>query len=165
MPSSLRSASIVAALASGLVGVACSSTDTGSTGTGTDGTGSSSGGGTSGGSGGGTSGGTTGGSSGTTGGDTWTSWASPDFFQTYCVSCHTAGGAGDPSGTNLDWTSYADVQLNANDIRCGVAVLQDPSWQCPNSIAAKQFPIGSGPKPSDVERDRLVSWIDAGVPE
>ena len=118
--------------------------------------------------GGGTTGATSGGSStggGTTGGDTWTSWASPDFFQAYCTSCHSAGGQGDPSGSGYDWTQYADVQTDANLIRCGVAVTQDPAWHCPSAIAAKQFPIGNGPHPSDADRDRLVGWIDAGLPE
>jgi len=126
----------------------------------TGGSGSSTGAGTTGGS----SGGTTGGTSGTTGGDTWASWASPDFFQTYCTSCHSAGGQGDPSGSNLDWTNLSDVRSNGNTIRCGVAVAQDPSWNCPGSVAAEQFPIGNGPHPADAERERLVSWIDAGMP-
>jgi hypothetical protein len=139
----------------------CSGSDTGSSTTAGSSSGSGSTGGTTGGSTGSSNGGTTTGA----GPDTWTNWASPDFFKLYCVSCHSSGGEGDPSGTNLDWTSYADVQMNANDIRCGVALAQDPSWNCPGSIVAKQFPIGSGPKPSDTERTRLVSWIDAGVVE
>jgi hypothetical protein len=49
-------------------------------------------------------------------------------------------------------------------MRCGVAVTQDPSWNCSPSIAAKQFPIGNGAKPSDAERDRIVAWITAGEP-
>jgi hypothetical protein len=153
-----RSFIVLAAL---LGAAACSgTTDTATTGTSTASSSSSG----SGSSGGGTSGGTTTGSA-TTGGDTFTNWASPGFFKLYCVSCHSAGGQGDPSGSNLDWTSYPDVQLNANDIRCGVALAQDPSWNCPNSISAKQFPIGDGPKPSDVDRIRLVGWIDAGTPQ
>jgi hypothetical protein len=28
-----------------------------------------------------------------------------------------------------------------------------------------QFPIGTGPKPSRDERDRLILWIDGGLPE
>lgn len=146
------------------------STSGGSTGGGSsNGTGSTSG-GASGGStsgGGSTGGGTSGGasSSGTTGGgaDTWTNWASPDFFQSYCVSCHTPGGQGDPSGSNLDFTQYANVATNAATIRCGVAVTQDAAWNC--TVAAEQFPIGSGPHPTAPERDRLVAWIDAGMPE
>ncbi|HUB05880.1 MAG TPA: hypothetical protein VMB50_02705 [Myxococcales bacterium] len=149
------------------------STSGGSTGGGSSsGTGSTSGSASGGSTGGGASGGATGGgtsggstSSGTTGGggDTWTNWASPDFFQSYCVSCHTPGGQGDPSGSNLDFTQYANVATNAATIRCGVAVTQDAAWNC--TVAAEQFPIGSGPHPTAPERDRLVAWIDAGMPE
>jgi hypothetical protein len=158
MSVTLRTASMLATLTCGFVG--CSGTTSTETSGGTSG--SSSGGST----GGGTSGGTNTGTGTTGGGDTWTSWASPDFFKLYCISCHVAGNdEADPPGSNLDWTIYSDVQMNANDIRCGVAVVQDPSWNCPSSIVAKQFPIGNGPKPSDVDRDRLVSWIAAGTPE
>ncbi len=96
-------------------------------------------------------------------GDSWVSWASPDFFQTYCVSCHAPGGQGDPAGSGLDFTQYANVVANAATIRCGVAATQDPSWSC--AVPAEQFPIGNGPHPSAAERDRLVGWIDAGLPE
>ncbi len=97
--------------------------------------------------------------------DTWTNWASADFFAVYCVSCHTPGASGDPSGAHLDFTTYADVATNAAAIRCGTSVAHDPSWSCGASPAAKQFPIGSGPKPTDDERNRLVAWIDAGYPQ
>ncbi len=102
-------------------------------------------------------------------GDTWTDYAQ-GFFATYCTSCHTVGGPGDPSAaTGLDFTQYADVQANGPTIRCGVAVTQEPSWGCSGSPAAEQFPIcNSGctnAKPSDAERDRLVAWISAGMPE
>jgi hypothetical protein len=98
-------------------------------------------------------------------GDTWSSWASADFFAMYCTSCHTPGQAGDPSGANLDFTQYAQVAAKAHDIRCGTAVTQDPSWGCSASPVAKQFPVGNGPKPTDAERNRLVAWIDAGYPQ
>jgi hypothetical protein len=97
-------------------------------------------------------------------GDTWANWASPDFFATYCTSCHTPGGQGDPTGANLDFTKYADVAAKALEIRCGTAVTQDPAWGCAAFPPAKQFPVGSGPKPTDAERNRLVAWIDAGWP-
>ena len=123
---------------------------------------------------GGTSGGvTTGGgagsagtsSGGTGGGDTWSTWASPDFFQLYCIGCHSPDGQGDPSG-GLDFNKYQDVSTNAALIRCGVAVAQDPSWNCGQySIVAEQFPIGSGAEPTSTDRTRLVAWIDAGLPE
>ncbi len=134
-----------------------------------------------GGTGGGTSGGTTGGSTGgaidagTSAGladsgvaDTWSNWALPDFFQAYCLNCHSSGGQGAGSGLNgstLDFTQFSNVQANATTIRCGVAVTQDPSWNCASFPPAGQFPIGSGPHPSDTERTRLVNWIGAGLPE
>jgi hypothetical protein len=97
------------------------------------------------------------------GGDTWASWGQ-GFFTRYCVECH---GVSDPKG--LDFGVQATVVANQDDIRCGVAVTQDPSWSCgPTGIAAKQFPIsdsaGTNPKPSDAERARVVAWIDAGCP-
>ncbi|MHB1844857.1 MAG: hypothetical protein ACYCWW_08505, partial [Deltaproteobacteria bacterium] len=108
-------------------------------------------------------GGSTGGTLDAGSGDTWSSWASPDFVKTYCISCHVPGGQGDPQGAGLDFTQYADVQANAQTIRCGVAVTQDPSWSC--AVPAEQFPIGNGPMPTSAERDRLVAWIGAGLPQ
>jgi mono/diheme cytochrome c family protein len=84
------------------------------------------------------------------------------FFQSYCVSCHSPTG-GDPGDKNF--TQYASVVKYSAHIRCGVAQkhTQQPSWNC--SESEEQFPIGTGPKPSGAERDRLVAWIDAGMPE
>ncbi|MGH7286385.1 MAG: hypothetical protein ACRELY_33110 [Polyangiaceae bacterium] len=91
-------------------------------------------------------------------GDTWENYAA-GFFTTYCTSCHDPQ---DPTGR--DFNVQAIVLQNKADMRCGVAVTQDPSWSCPASITAKQFPIGTGPKPTDAERNRLVAWIAAGEP-
>jgi hypothetical protein len=90
--------------------------------------------------------------------DTWTSYAK-GFFKTYCTSCHNAQDA-----TGRDYTQQALVAKDRVVMRCGVAAAQDPSWSCASTPAAKQFPIGSGPKPSDAERARIVAWIDAGEP-
>jgi hypothetical protein len=92
------------------------------------------------------------------GGDTWASFAS-GFVTTYCVSCHAAS---DTAGR--DYTLEANVQKEKNEIRCGVATVQDPSWGCASFPPAKQFPIGTGAKPSDADRTRLVAWITAGAP-
>lgn len=94
--------------------------------------------------------------------DTWCNYVQ-GFFTTYCDSCHTPGGQGDPSGANLDFTMFTDVQANALTIRCGVAETQDPSWSC--TVPAHQFPIGSGPFPSNADRSRIVAWVDAGTPQ
>jgi hypothetical protein len=90
--------------------------------------------------------------------DTWASYAS-GFFTRYCVSCHDAKDA-----TGRDYTVRANVAKDKDAMRCGLAVSQDPSWSCSAFPPAKQFPIGSGPKPSDAERDRMVAWITAGEP-
>jgi hypothetical protein len=96
-------------------------------------------------------------------GDTWNSYAM-SFFQSYCVSCHSPGG-GDSSTGDKNFTQYASVVQYSAHIRCGVARTgtQQPAWNC--TEAAQQFPIGTGPKPSGADRDRLVAWINAGTPE
>jgi hypothetical protein len=90
------------------------------------------------------------------GGDTWASWAQ-GFFSTYCTSCH---GASDPS---RDFRTIADVVRDQAIIRCGVAATVQPG--CGSSPAPKKFPIGTGPKPTDAERERVVAWIAAGLPQ
>jgi cytochrome c551/c552 len=90
--------------------------------------------------------------------DTWASYAE-GFFQQYCVSCHDASDT-----TGRDYTVAANVAKDHDAMRCGVAATQDPTWQCASLPTAKQFPIGSGPKPSDAERARIVAWINAGEP-
>jgi hypothetical protein len=98
--------------------------------------------------------------------DTWASFAA-GFFASYCTSCHSPTGS-DPNG-GKDFTQYASVMANAPTIRCGVAVTQDPSWSCAAFPPPKQFPICNtgctNAKPSDAERDRLVAWIGAGLPQ
>lgn len=89
--------------------------------------------------------------------DTYANFAQ-GFFQKYCVSCHAPGGSATP-----DLTQYANIVANKDIIRCGVASTQLSG--CGVSPAPKQFPIGSGPKPTDAERNRLVAWIDAGLPK
>jgi hypothetical protein len=95
-------------------------------------------------------------------GDTWVSWAQ-GFFSTYCVECHSSSNP-----TGRDFTQQSIVVANKDTIRCGVCVQQDPSWGCPASPPAEQFPIfdstKSNPKPTDAERDRVVAWITAGCP-
>jgi hypothetical protein len=92
--------------------------------------------------------------------DTWANYAQ-GFFRMYCISCHNAQ---DPTGR--DYSMQAIVLKDKAVMRCGVAAVQDPSWNCapPPAPQARQFPIGTGPKPSDPERGRIVAWIDAGEP-
>lgn len=85
--------------------------------------------------------------------DTWESFAA-EFFVSYCVECHDS--------PPRDFTNRDDVATNADTIRCGVAteVLDGcGAWPPP-----EQFPVGSGPAPTADERERLVAWIDAGMP-
>jgi hypothetical protein len=98
-----------------------------------------------------------GGQGGSAASDTWTSYAM-GFFDTYCVECHTAG---DPEGR--DYTLYAEVVEEAATIRCGVTptALAD----CTGFPPPAQFPIGTGAMPTDAERQRIVDWIDDGLPE
>jgi hypothetical protein len=90
--------------------------------------------------------------------DTWANYAS-SFVQTYCVSCHDSS---DPTGR--DFTVEENFRKSLDEIRCGVAVAQDASWNCKTFPPAEQFPIGSGPKPSNADRERFVAWITSGAP-
>ena len=83
-----------------------------------------------------------------------------DFMVTYCTSCHNPGGM----ARGVDLTSYESVVQHAPTIRCGVSATQlaDCAIREPYS---PRFPIGNGPVPEDVERDRLVQWIDDGMLE
>lgn len=88
-------------------------------------------------------------------GDTWDSWAM-GFFDTYCVGCH--------SGGTRDYRTIEEVIRDQDDIACGVA--PTALDRCGAGLPSpSQFPVGSGPFPSDAERERLVAWIDAGLPE
>jgi hypothetical protein len=94
------------------------------------------------------------------------------FFEKYCVECHNPGAEGDPQtpkNAMLDFRTQADPVTNASTIRCGIVpagATQDPS--CAGFPPAGQFPIYDAKhcntKPSDVERWRVVAWIDAGTP-
>jgi hypothetical protein len=92
--------------------------------------------------------------------DTWDSYAQ-GFFVQYCNHCHSAGGAGYRNG-DLDFTIYAKVMANAAEIRCGTAATQLSG--CTGFPPPKQFPIAA-PYPADAERDRIVAWIEAGLPQ
>jgi len=78
------------------------------------------------------------------------------FFTTYCVSCH-------PSASSArDFTQYATIKANAHNMACGVSPTARAG--CSGNPAPSQFPIWSGPHPTDAERNELVQWIDAGLP-
>ncbi|HZS38103.1 MAG TPA: hypothetical protein VFF06_14800 [Polyangia bacterium] len=81
-----------------------------------------------------------------------------NFFATYCVRCHPAAGE-----SARDFTKLAVIQTNAHDIMCGVSPTALAG--CSGNPAPAQFPIGNGPFPSDDERNRLVAWIQAGLPQ
>jgi hypothetical protein len=71
------------------------------------------------------------------------------FMNSYCVSCHVAGG----SGPGDDFTVYADVKTVATsgDLKNRVLDLKD-------------MPPSGNPIPSDAELAKLKSWLDAGAP-
>ena len=102
---------------------------------------------------------------------TWDDWTAL-FVQDYCVQCHNpnagCGGANcHPSnGTLPDFRIKNTVVGYAPLIRCGIATQQDPSWQCPGSIAPYQFPVeqDGNPLPTDDQRGLVLDWIDAGCP-
>jgi hypothetical protein len=91
-------------------------------------------------------------------GDTWTSFAR-DFFATYCVACHND----DPTHLR-NYTMLADVRRDMEMLRCGIAPSALPGCTAALALPAS-FPVGDGPRPSDEERERLVAWIEAGLPE
>ena len=81
-----------------------------------------------------------------------------NFFATYCVKCHPS-----PTESPRDFTLYAVIQSNSANIRCGVSPTALSG--CSGNPAPGQFPIGTGPFPSDAERNELVAWIEAGLPQ
>jgi hypothetical protein len=93
------------------------------------------------------------------GATTWTNFGR-QFFASYCVSCHTPGGA----GAQQDFAQYSVVKANMTNIRCGTAPAGMLPSGCSGSPPAGQFPIGSGPHPTDGERNAIVAWIDNGAP-
>jgi hypothetical protein len=100
----------------------------------------------------------------------WTGWAGM-FVQDYCVQCHNPAAPCSGSGCHPTNGELPDFRLRASvvsfspTIRCGVAVTQDPSWDC-GSTVPMQFPVeqGGNPLPTDDQRALLVGWIDAGCP-
>jgi hypothetical protein len=81
-----------------------------------------------------------------------------NFFATYCVRCHPS-----PTESPRDFTQYAIIKSNSANIRCGVSPTLLSG--CTGTPAPSQFPIGNGPVPSDAERNQLVAWIEAGLPQ
>jgi hypothetical protein len=70
------------------------------------------------------------------------------------------------SGTaTRDYTSVDAVASESEKIACGVATAAlYEEMGCSGSPVASQFPVGDGAMPSDEERERLVAWIEAGMP-
>lgn len=84
--------------------------------------------------------------------DTWSNFGQT-FFATYCVACH--------SGGLRDYRTITQVQRDFAHVRCGVSAVA--RTDCGGAPAPRQFPAGSGVKPTDPERARLVAWIDSGL--
>ena len=95
-------------------------------------------------------------------GDTWATF-SMGFFATYCVECHQ-----DPTTPGRrDYRTIDHVRRDSVRTRCGVAPSTAPGCDAlePRAPAARMFPVGDGPFPMDDERQRIVDWIDSGLPE
>jgi hypothetical protein len=101
----------------------------------------------------------------------WDGWAGA-FFETYCVSCHNPNAyckechaPGDPR--TPDFADRAPVVAHAAMVRCGVASADLPAWDC-GPTPALSYPRAATPPtnpfPSNVDRGRLVAWLDAGCP-
>jgi hypothetical protein len=88
---------------------------------------------------------------------TWSNFAQ-GFFATYCVQCHG------PGNTKRDYSQYSQVSRDAATIACGVNPGPDPLQNCAAFPPPRQFPIGTGPFPSDDDRRRILDWIAAGLP-
>jgi hypothetical protein len=102
------------------------------------------------------------GDTGGTSADTWESFAKA-FMATYCASCHNDDNRG---VATRDYRMLANVVREKTAIACGTAKSMT-DWSargCTGSPPARQFPVGTGAKPTDAERDRLLKWIDAGTP-
>jgi hypothetical protein len=87
--------------------------------------------------------------------DSWSSYAM-GFFATYCVGCHDGG--------TRDYRTIDEVIRDQDGIACGVSPTALDRCDA-SSPSPGQFPVGAGPFPSDAERERLVAWIEAGLPE
>jgi hypothetical protein len=97
---------------------------------------------------------------------TWNNFAK-GFFATYCVSCHNATTPDAKADPEQNFNIYADVVAKDATIRCGVAPMNEVQSGCPTTgfPPPHQFPIGTGPHPSDAERLRIIAWINAKAPE
>jgi hypothetical protein len=78
------------------------------------------------------------------------------------VSCHNDDNSG---VATRNYHMLATVIAEKAEIACGVST--PTTWTrrgCTGFPPARQFPIGTGAKPTDADRDRLVRWIDSGAP-
>jgi uncharacterized membrane protein len=70
------------------------------------------------------------------------------MFNTYCVSCHYAGGIG-PG----DYTLYADIKVNVENGKIHNRVFN-----------LKDMPQAGSPQLSQDDLSKLKCWIDQGAP-
>jgi hypothetical protein len=84
------------------------------------------------------------------------------FFLTYCVRCHNAGTV-DMGTSGRDYNQYSQIHRDAAIIACGVYPGPAPLAGCMGFPPPRQFPIAD-PRPTDDERNRLVLWIQDGLP-
>jgi hypothetical protein len=103
---------------------------------------------------------------------TWTNFAEA-FTKTYCVACHNATDPDPTADPQQNFNLYADVVAHDTEIRCGVSPVGVYQSACPTAAQLMagafpppgQFPIGTGPRPTDGDRLRMIEWINNGAPE
>jgi hypothetical protein len=98
-------------------------------------------------------------------GDTWSSWASPMFFDRYCIRCHGTTVMdemrnGAPPGYNWDDETMVLMGMCGTTRTCLEAIRHAAG-------VANYMPFNpqpGDPVPTCEERRRLVRWIDGGAP-
>lgn len=72
----------------------------------------------------------------------------------------------DKGSATRDYHMKAVVVAEKSKVACGT-VKSMSDWAkrgCSGFPPARQFPVGTGPKPTDADRDRIIKWIDSGTP-
>lgn len=76
------------------------------------------------------------------------------FFASYCLRCHHSSL---PEG---EMRSFAPIDLSFDDPE----VVRANGHRIRRAVGELAFMPPNDPLPSMAERDRLVAWIDAGMP-
>lgn len=80
-----------------------------------------------------------------------------DFFASYCLRCHNEELVGDAARTDaptgINYNTLNDIRMFQNRIRLRAGVQGD--------MPPRLLPV---PRPSEAERQKLIEWIDCGLP-